>query len=71
MIKPRINWMGGAYGIQRFSWKPEERRPLGRPNRRQEDNIKMNLKEIGWKSVEWIYLAQDRDKWWAVLNTVI
>jgi hypothetical protein len=43
--------------------KPEGKRPLGRPMRRCEDGIKMDLREIGWGSVEWIQLAQDRDRW--------
>jgi hypothetical protein len=43
--------------------KPEGRRPLGRPRYRQEDGIRMYLKEIGCGSVEWIQLAQDRDLW--------
>jgi hypothetical protein len=41
---------------------PEGRRPLGRPNRRWVNNIKMNLREIGWDGVDWIDMAQDRDK---------
>jgi len=42
--------------------KPEGKRLLGRPRRRWEDNIKMNLKEIGWEGAYWIHLAQDRDQ---------
>jgi hypothetical protein len=45
--------------------------PLGTPVRRWEDNIKMDLREIGWEIVEWIHLAQDRDLWRAVVNTVM
>jgi hypothetical protein len=41
--------------------KPEGKRPLGRPVRRLEDNIRMDLREIRWESVDWIHLAQDRD----------
>jgi hypothetical protein len=41
--------------------KPEEKRPLGRPRRRWVDNIKKNLREIGWDSTDWIDLAQDKD----------
>jgi hypothetical protein len=37
----------------------------------QKDNIRMDLKEIGWESVEWIHLAQDRDWWWALVNMVM
>jgi hypothetical protein len=51
--------------------KPEGKRPLGRPRRRWEDGIRMYLREIGWRSVDWIQLAQDRDRWRAVVNTVM
>jgi hypothetical protein len=51
--------------------KPEGRRPLGRPRRRWVDNIKMDLSEIGWDGVDWVDLAQDRDHWRALVNTVM
>jgi hypothetical protein len=51
--------------------KPEGKRPLGRPRRRWEDGIRMDLRAIGWGSVDWIQLAQDRDRWRAVVNTVM
>jgi hypothetical protein len=51
--------------------KPERKRPLGRPRRRWEDNIKMNLGEIGWGGMYWIDLVQDMDQWRALVNTVI
>jgi hypothetical protein len=51
--------------------KQEEKRPLGRPRCRWEDNIKMDLKEIGWGGMDWIDLAQDRDQWKALVNTVM
>jgi hypothetical protein len=51
--------------------KPEGKRPLGKPRRRREDGIRIDLREIGWGSVDWIQLAQDRDRWWAVVNTVM
>jgi hypothetical protein len=51
--------------------KPEGRRPLGRPRRRWEDNIGMDLREIGSGDVDWIRLAQNRDRWLAFVNTVI
>jgi hypothetical protein len=51
--------------------KPEGKTPLGRPRRRWEDRIRMDLREIGWGRVEWIHLAQDRDRWRAILNTVM
>jgi hypothetical protein len=48
--------------------KPEGKRPLGRPRRRCVDNIKMDLIETGW---DWMYMAQDRDQWRALVNTVL
>jgi len=51
--------------------KPEEKRPLGRPRHRWEDNIKMDLQEVGCGGMEWINLAQDRDRWWAPVNAAI
>jgi hypothetical protein len=59
----------GAYNI--LVGRPEGRRPLGRPRRRWEDNIKMGLREIGSGDVDWIHLAQDRDRWRALVNTVM
>jgi hypothetical protein len=54
-----------------FVGKPEENRPLGRPRRRWEHGIRMDLGEIGWGSVEWLQLAQDRDRWRPLVNTVM
>jgi hypothetical protein len=51
--------------------KPEGKKPLGRTRRRWEDEIRMNLRETGWGSVDWIQLALDRDRWWALVNTVM
>ena len=51
--------------------KPEEKRPLGRPRCRWEDNIKMDLQEVGCGSIEWIELAQDRERWRELANTVM
>jgi hypothetical protein len=51
--------------------KPEGRRPLGRPRRRWVDNIRMDLGEVGWGDVDWIGLAQDRDRWKALVNSVL
>jgi hypothetical protein len=51
--------------------KREGKGPLGRPIRRWEDNINMDLREIGWGGMDWIDLAQDRDQWRALVNTVI
>jgi hypothetical protein len=50
---------------------PEGKRPLGRPRRRGVDNIKMDLREIGWDGGDWIDLAQDRDQWRALVNAVM
>jgi hypothetical protein len=50
---------------------PEGRRPLGRPRRRWVDNIKMDLREVGWVGRDWIVLAQDRDRWRAYVNVVM
>jgi hypothetical protein len=46
--------------------KPEGKRPFGKSRRRWEDNIKMAFQEVGWGGMDWIYLAQDRDRWWAI-----
>jgi hypothetical protein len=59
----------GAYNT--LVGRPERRRPLGRPRYRWEDNIKIDLWEIGFGDVDWINLAQDRDRWRALVNTVM
>jgi hypothetical protein len=51
--------------------KPEGKRPLGRPRRRWVDNIKMDLREVGWDGRDWIHLAQDSDRWRAHVNAVM
>jgi hypothetical protein len=51
--------------------KPGGKRPLGRPRRRWVDNIKIGLREIGWDGVDWIDLAQDRDRWRDLVITVM
>jgi hypothetical protein len=51
--------------------KPEGKRPLGRPRRRWVDNIRMDLGEVGWVDVDWICLAKDRNRWRAVVNSVL
>jgi hypothetical protein len=51
--------------------KPEGKRPLGRPRRRLVDNIRMDLGEVGWGNVDWIDLAQDRNRWRAFVNSVL
>jgi len=73
------NEMGGAcsaYGERRGVYsvlvgKPEGKRPLWRPRRRWEDNIKMDLQEVGYGGMDWIDLAQDRDRWRALVNAVM
>ena len=51
--------------------KPDEKRPLGRPRCRWEDNIKMDLQEVRRGCGDWMELAQDRDRWWALVSTVM
>jgi hypothetical protein len=71
--------MGSAYstdGEKRNAYrilvgKPERKRPLGRPRRRWDDNIKLDLREIGWGFMDSIDLAQDRDQWETLVNTVM
>ena len=74
----RMRWaghvprMGERRGVHRFLvGKPEGKRPLGRPRRRWEDNIKMDLHEVGGGCGDWMDLAQDRDKWRALVSTVM
>jgi hypothetical protein len=64
--------MGERRGAYRaLVGKPEGRRPLGRSRRRWEDNIKMDLRQVGWGGVDWIDLAQDRNRWRALVYTVM
>jgi hypothetical protein len=51
--------------------KPEGKKPLGRPRRRWEDNIRVDLNDIEWGGMDWIDLAQDRDRWRTLVNTVM
>jgi hypothetical protein len=51
--------------------KPEGRRPLGRPRRRWVVNVRMHLAEVGWDDVDWIGVANDRDRWRALVNSVL
>jgi hypothetical protein len=73
----RMRWvehvalMGEGRGVYRsLVWKPERKGPLGRHRRRWEDNIKMNLQEVGCGVMDWIELAQDKDRWLALVNAV-
>ena len=59
----------GAYKF--LVGKPEGKRPLKRPRRRWEDNINMDLQEVGCRGMDWIELAQDRDRWRALVNAVM
>jgi hypothetical protein len=79
VIKSRImKWMGhvarigknrGVYRV--LVGKPEGMRPLGRPRHRWDDNIKMGLRKVGCGGIYWIDLAQDRDRWRALVNAVM
>jgi hypothetical protein len=63
--------MGEDRGVYRvLVGKPEGKRPLGRPRRRREDNIKMDLQEVGGGSGDWLELVQDRNRWRALVGTV-
>jgi hypothetical protein len=71
--------MGGSYGTngeqdecdRLLVGKPEEKRPLGRPRRRWVDNIRMDFCEVGWGDVAWVGLAQDRNMWRSLVNSVL
>jgi hypothetical protein len=78
VIKLRMRWAGhvARMGEERDVYrvlvgKPEEKRPLGRPMCRWEDNIRMDLQEVGCGGMDWIGLAQDRDRWLAIVNAVM
>jgi hypothetical protein len=78
MVKSRrMRWaghvahMGEDRGVHRvLVGKPEGKGPLGRPRRRWEDNVKLDLQEVGWGCGDWMELAQDRDRWRALVGTV-
>jgi len=74
----RMRWaghvarMGEKRGVYRvLVGKPDGKRPLGRPRRRWDDNVKMDLQEVGCEVMDWIELAQDRDRWRALVNAVM
>jgi hypothetical protein len=71
----RMRWAGhvacmGEECVQGFDGKARRKVPLGIPRRRWEDGIRMDLRGVGWGSVDWIQLAQDRDRWQALVNMV-
>jgi hypothetical protein len=74
----RIRWVGHVAKIgekrndcRLLVGKPEQRRPLGRPRRRWVDNIQMDIGEMGYGCVDWIGLARDRDRWRALVSSVM
>ena len=78
MIKSRtrlaghVARMGERRGVYRvLVGKPEGKRPLGKPRRRWDDNIKMDLEEVGRVCGDWMELAEDRDRWRALVSTVM
>jgi len=78
VIKSRMRWagnvarMGEERGVYRvLVGKPEGKRPVGRPRRRWEDNIRMDLQEVGCGYMDWIGLVQDRDKWRTLVSAVM
>ena len=67
-----VERMGEERGVYRvLLGKPEGRRPLGRPRRRWVDNIRMDLQEVGFGYMDWIWLAQDRDRWRTFVSAVM
>ena len=78
MKSGRLRWAGHVESMEEgrgvhkvLVGKPEGKRPLGRPRRRWEDNIKMNLEEVERGCGDWMELAQDRDRWRALVSTVM
>jgi len=64
--------MGERRGVYRvLVGKPEGKGPLGRPRRRWKDSMTMDIQEVGCGGMDWIDLAQDRDRWWALVNAVM
>jgi hypothetical protein len=64
-------WACSTNGVKRNAYRSDGRRPLGRPRRRWLNNIRMDLVNVGWGDVDWISLAQDRDRWRALVNSVL
>jgi hypothetical protein len=73
----RVRWAGHVVGMGKmrnaynFGWKSEGKRPLGKPRCRWVDNIRMDLREIGWEDVDWMHLVQDGDQWRALVNRIM
>jgi hypothetical protein len=74
----RMGWAGHVARTEKGSsvyrilvGRPKGRRAFGRPRRRWEDNIEMELQEVGWEGVDWFHMAQDRDRWHALVNAVM
>jgi hypothetical protein len=79
MIKSRrVRWAGhvARMGEMKYAYrilvgKPEGKRPLGSPRHRWVDNVKIVVRDIGWDGIDWINLAQDKDQWMALVNTMM
>jgi hypothetical protein len=78
MKSRRMRWAGRVehMGKKRNAYRlligeTEGKRPLGRPSHRREDNIRMDLRGVRWKGMDWIHLTQDRDQWRSPVNTVM
>jgi hypothetical protein len=78
MMARRMRWAGHVARMSKkmnvrrlLVGKPEGRRPLGRPRRRWLENIRIDIVEVRWGDVDWIGLAQDRDRWRALVDSVL
>jgi hypothetical protein len=72
----RLAWHVARNGDRKYAYRvllgrPEGKKPLGRPRLRGEDNIKMDLQEVAWGSMNWIDLSQHRDRWWVLVKAVM
>jgi len=78
VVKSRVRWAGqvARMGYMRNAYsalvgKPEGKRPVGRHRRGKEDNIRMDVRKIGFEGVDWMHLAPDKDQWLALVNTIM
>jgi hypothetical protein len=71
LLKPHHSFVYALYIYRALVGKPEGKKPLGRPSRRCEDNTKIDIQEVRWWSMDWIELAQDRDRRWALVNVIM